>query len=98
MLVGWLIGKMSWMVASRRDTISQIVLVWLIATVIGLGQLNHLVVGSVEVLSGVFAAEDITAADFGRFLLFTTLGNAAGGTFFVAAIEYSFAIGGKMPG
>ncbi len=97
-LAGWLMGLMSWMVAASRDTISQIVLVWLIATVIGLGRLHHVVVGSVEVLSGLFAAEGISAADYGRFLLFTTLGNAAGGTFFVAVIKYSFAIEGKMPG
>jgi formate-nitrite transporter family protein len=97
-LAGWLMGLMSWVVAASRDTISQIVLVWLIAAVIGLGRLNHVVVGSVEVLSGVFAAEGISAADYGRFLLFTTLGNAAGGTFFVAVIKYSFAIEGKMPG
>ena len=36
-LAGWLMGLLSWLVAAAADTISQIVLVWLIATVIGLG-------------------------------------------------------------
>lgn len=97
-LAGWLMGLMSWLVAASRDTISQIVLVWLIATVIGVGRLHHVVVGSVEVLAGGFAGEGVAAADYGRFLLWTTLGNAVGGSVFVALIKYSYAIWGKMPG
>jgi len=97
-LAGWLMGLMSWLVAASRDTISQIVLVWLIATVIGLGRLSHVVVGTVEVLAGVFAGEGVSGQDFGHFLLWTTLGNAVGGSVFVALIKYSYAIRGKLPG
>ncbi len=96
-LAGWLMGLMSWLVAASRDTISQIALVWLIATVIGLGRLHHVVVGSVEVLTGVFSGSGVSPADFGRFLGWTTLGNAVGGSFFVALIKYSYAIRGKWP-
>jgi hypothetical protein len=81
-----------------RDTISQIVLVWLIASVIGLGRLHHVVVGSVELLAGVFSGQRITAADYGRFLLFATLGNAVGGSFFVALIKYGYASNATIPG
>src|SRR4051812_33587717 len=35
LLAGWLMGLLSWLVAASRDTISQIVLTWLIASVIG---------------------------------------------------------------
>lgn len=97
-LAGWLMGLLSWLVAAGRDTISQIILVWLIATVIGLAGLSHVVVGTVEVLAGVFAGQGITAADYGHFLLWTTLGNILGGSFFVALIKYSYAIQGKPPG
>ena len=48
-LAGWLMGLLSWLVAAGRDTISQVVLVWLIATSIGLGHFNHIVAGSAEV-------------------------------------------------
>ena len=34
-LAGWLMGLVSWLVAAVRDTISQIVLTWMITTVIG---------------------------------------------------------------
>jgi formate/nitrite transporter FocA (FNT family) len=39
-LDGWLMGLLSWLVAASRDTISQIVLTWLIASVIGYTQLH----------------------------------------------------------
>ncbi len=93
---GWLMGLLSWLVAAARDTISQIVIVAIIATVIGLCRLHHVVVGSVEVLAGAFAGQGIGSSDFGRFLVWTTLGNAVGGTVFVAVIKYGYAISGKL--
>jgi formate-nitrite transporter family protein len=92
-LAGWLMGLLSWLVAASRDTISQIVIVWLIAATIGFAHLNHVVVGSVEVLAGVFAGEKVTWGDYGHFLLWTTLGNAVGGPFFVAIIKFGHASG-----
>ncbi len=97
-LAGWLMGLMSWLVAAGRDTISQIVLVWLIAAVIGLARLHHVVVGSVEVLAGVFAGDEaVVLGDYVRFLLWTTPGNALGGAFFVALIKYGYANKGRAP-
>jgi formate/nitrite transporter FocA (FNT family) len=87
-LAGWLMGLLSWLVAAGRDTISQIVLVWLITTCIGFAGLHHAVLGSVEVLAGVFSHQGISGMDFGRFLLWATLGNIAGGSIFVALIKY----------
>jgi len=88
-LAGWLMGLASWLVAAGRDTISQIVLVWLVTTAIGLCHLHHAIVGTVEVLAGIFAGQGITWAHFGHFLLWSTLGNAFGGFFFVSVIKYS---------
>jgi formate/nitrite transporter FocA (FNT family) len=94
-LAGWLMGLLSWLVVASRDTISQIVIVWLIATVIGFTHLHHVVVGSVEVLAGVFASKHVTLGDYGWFLLWATLGNAIGGPVFVALIKFGHASGGK---
>ena len=94
-MAGWLMGLLSWLVAASRDTISQIVIVWIVASVIGFAHLHHVVVGSVEVLAGVFAGEKVTFADYGHFLLWTTLGNAVGGPFFVAVIKFGHASDGK---
>lgn len=95
LLAGWLMGLVSWLVAASRDTISQIVLVWLITSVIGIGRLHHVVAGSVEVLAGMFAEQSVSLGEFLHFLFWTTLGNALGGSIFVALIKYNFAIRGK---
>jgi formate/nitrite transporter FocA (FNT family) len=94
LLAGWLMGLLSWLVAAARDTISQVVITLIVAGVIGFVHLHHVVVGSAEVLAGVFAGRGVTAADYGHFLLWTTLGNALGGPLFVAVIKYGHAIGG----
>ncbi len=91
-LAGWLMGMVSWLVAASRDTISQIVIVWLVTTAIGFSHLHHSIVGSVEVLAGLFAGQGITLAQFGHFLLWATLGNSIGGAVFVALVKYSHVI------
>lgn len=91
-LAGWMMGLLSWLVAAGRDTMSQIVLVWLVTTAIGLGKLHHSIVGTVEVLAAVFSQQNVTLADFGHFLLWATLGNSIGGVVFVALIKYSHVI------
>lgn len=83
MIAGWLMGLLSWVVAAGRDTISQIVVIWLITTAIGFGHFHHAVVGSVEMFAGMFSDHSITWHDFGYFLLWTTLGNALGGPIFI---------------
>jgi formate-nitrite transporter family protein len=90
-LAGWLMGLLSWLVAAGRDTISQIVVVWLITTAIGFAGLHHVILGTVEVLSGAFSGQGIHVSDIGRFLLWATLGNTFGGVFFVALIKYGHA-------
>lgn len=87
-LAGWLMGLLSWLVAASRDTIGQIFIVALVTTAIGLAHLHHAVVGTAEVLAGVFSGQGATLADFGKFLLWATLGNILGGVFFVALIKF----------
>jgi formate-nitrite transporter family protein len=90
-LAAWLMGLLSWLVAASRDTIGQIFVVWLVAFAIGFAHLHHAVVGSTEVLAGVFSGQGATMADFWRFLLPTTVGNLLGGFIFVALIKYGHA-------
>lgn len=98
LLAGWLMGLMSWLVSAGRDTIGQIFFVWLVAVSIGLGSLHHCIVGSVEVLVGVFSSGAIGAGDYAHFLGWTTAGNALGGVIFVAIMKYGHAIrGGPEP-
>ncbi|HEV2852925.1 MAG TPA: formate/nitrite transporter family protein [Thermoanaerobaculia bacterium] len=87
-LAGWLMGLLSWLVAASRDTIGQIAIVWLVTFAIGFAHLHHAIVGSTEVLAGVFSGQGATLTDFARFLGAATLGNILGGAFFVALIKY----------
>jgi formate/nitrite transporter FocA (FNT family) len=90
-LAGWLMGLLSWLVTASRDTVSQVFFVWLVMTAIGFSHLHHVIAGTAEVLSGLFAGQGVTWADFGRFLLLATLGNTLGGSFFVALLKFGHA-------
>ena len=97
-LAGWLMGLMTWLVAAGRNTISQVIFVWLLAFVIGISRLPHSIAGSVEVLLGLFAGQGITVGEFASFLLWSTIGNIVGGTVFVALLKYGHGIkGGEEP-
>ncbi|HET8702039.1 MAG TPA: formate/nitrite transporter family protein [Nitrococcus sp.] len=91
-LAGWLMGLLSWLVKAARETISQLFTIWLVASAIGLGHLHHCIVGSVEVLSGLFAGQQIGAADYWHFLIWTTLGNAIGGVLLVSILKFSHSV------
>ena len=94
-LAGWLMGLLSWLIAAADDTISRVVLVWIVTAAIGLGHLHHSIAGTVEVLAGVIAGGPggpVGWADYGRFILWATLGNALGGVVFVAIIKYRHVI------
>lgn len=43
-------------------------------------------------LSALVIGQGVTATDYGRFLLWTTFGNAVGGVIFVGVIKYSHVI------
>ena len=63
----------------------------LVTAAIGLANLHHVILGTVAVLAGAFAGQGVGAEDFGRFLLWATLGNAPGGVVFVALVKYGLA-------
>jgi len=97
MLAGWLMGLLSWLVTAARDTISQIAIVWVVTSVIGVAHLPHCIAGTAEVLAGLFAGQHVGVADYGHFLLWSTTGNAIGGVIFVAVIKYSHVIRSETP-
>jgi formate-nitrite transporter family protein len=88
-LAGWLMGLLSWLIAAGRDTISQIVFVWIITGAIALGHLHHAITGSLDVMAAMFMGGDIPLTAFFRMLLLTTAGNALGGVVFAVLIRYS---------
>lgn len=87
-LAGWLMGLLAWLVAASRDTISQILIIWIITTCIGLAGLAHSIVGNIEVAGGLFSG-NISFVQYINFLIPVTLGNIIGGVFFVGILKYS---------
>jgi len=90
-IAGWLMGELAWLLAAGRDTISQILFVFIVTTAIGFLNLHHSIAGTVEVLAGVITSPTLTLKDFLHFLLLSSLGNACGGVIFVAIIKYGHA-------
>lgn len=88
-LAGWLMGVLSWLITGGRDTISQVVFIWIIAVAIGLGGLHHVVTAAVEVWAGVLVDDSIGWIAAAQFLAWVTLGNAIGGIVFAASVRFS---------
>lgn len=85
---GWLMGLMAWTVVASRETISQIAMVIFTAFVIGIAGLHHSIAGSIEVLTAIFAGTQVQFQDFAVFLGVSVIGNAIGGTIFVAVLKF----------
>ncbi|CAA9432386.1 MAG: Inner membrane protein YfdC [uncultured Rubrobacteraceae bacterium] len=85
---GWLVALMAWMVAASRDTISQAFFIYVLAFLIPASGLVHCIAGSSEVLMSVFASEVPFTEYLVGFLVPATLGNAVGGVFLVALLNY----------
>lgn len=89
---GWLMGLVSWLVAAAQSTMGRVFFVWLCTALIAFAHFPHSIAGTVEVLMGTFASPAITLVEYGRFLLIATVGNAIGGTVFIALLRYSHVV------
>jgi formate/nitrite transporter FocA (FNT family) len=87
-IAGWLMGLLSWLVASSQETISRIFMIILVTSTIGIGGLHHSIVGSIEVFVGLLVDPTISIMDYVRFEAISILGNALGGVFFVGILKY----------
>ena len=88
-MAGWLMGLLSWLMNSSKDTISRIFMIILVTSTIGIGGLHHSVVGSIEVFTGLITSAEITIKEYLQFQGLATLGNIIGGVFFVAIVKFS---------
>ncbi len=87
-LAGWLMGLLSWLLSSATETVSRIIIIFIITATMSFTGLHHSIIGNVEVFSGMITSESIQFLDYIRFQSFALLGNAVGGAFFVALLKY----------
>lgn len=90
-LAGWLMGLLTWLVGAAKETIPQLLIVVIVTGSIGFAGLHHAIAGAVEGMFGVFSGSETLGA-FLAFLIWITIGNAFGGTVFVAVLKYAHAV------
>ncbi|AVR46362.1 formate transporter [Christiangramia fulva] len=87
-LAGWLMGLLSWLVTSSRETIGEIFIIYLITAVMGFAGLHHSIIGNIEIFSGMLVSPDIDLFIYLKTLFLSIIGNAVGATVFVALLKY----------
>lgn len=87
-LAGWLMGLLSWLLTSSKDTVSRILIIYMITAIMGFTGLHHSIVGNVEAFSGLIVSSAIDFWEYLRFIGLALLGNGIGGVVFVALLRY----------
>ncbi len=91
---GWLIALMVWLLPVAEA--GRIWIIVLLTYLVGLGQLSHVIAGSVDAIYTVAAGRHTWAEYVFHFLLPTLAGNCVGGVTMVAALNYAqVAAGGQ---
>jgi formate/nitrite transporter FocA (FNT family) len=84
---GWIIALVAWMVTASHWTIGQVVIVWLLTLLVGLGHFAHCIATSGEIFSAVFTGA-IPIWAYVRWIVPATAGNIVGGVFIVSLLNW----------
>jgi formate/nitrite transporter FocA (FNT family) len=87
-LAGWLMAIGAWTILSTHSTSSQIMCIYIATFLIGIGGFHHSIAGSVELFIGYLMSPDMTLMTITPVILLALLGNAIGGSIFVALLNY----------
>lgn len=85
---GWLMGLLTWLVSSIVNSITRVLIIFMITAIIGFGGFHHSIVGNVEVFGALLYSDSISFLDYIRFLGLALLGNGIGGAIVVALFKY----------
>ncbi|WP_084813514.1 formate/nitrite transporter family protein [Desulfogranum japonicum] len=88
-LAGWLMAIGAWLVLVSPPGFSQMLCIYIVTFLIGLGGLHHSIAGSVEILTAIYMSEHFTFLDGARFIGLSMVGNLIGGSVFVAGFNFS---------
>lgn len=89
MLAGWLMALGSWLILSMSTSSSQILGIYIVTFLIGIGGLHHSIAGSAELFTVLMMSHAITDIQVIHTLFFAIIGNLVGGSFFVAILNYA---------
>lgn len=84
---GWLIALMVWLLPTAES--SQVWIIVIVTSLVGLGELSHIIAGSVEALYAVTTGAASWGAYWIKFMIPTLMGNILGGVSLVAALNHA---------
>lgn len=86
---GWLMTMLTWLLVAAEGFGSRLVLIWIMGTLIVLGQFNHVVISAAEVFIGMLLGADVTVVEWLQYNFVPALaGNIIGGVVFVTLLFY----------
>jgi formate/nitrite transporter FocA (FNT family) len=88
-LAGWLMAMGAWLMLSTSDTTAQMLLIYTVTFLIGIGGLHHSIAGSAELLTAYAVGLPIGAGQIARTIGLSLVGNLIGGSMFVAVLNYA---------
>jgi formate/nitrite transporter FocA (FNT family) len=87
-LAGWLMALGGWLVLATTPALSQIICIYIVTFLIGLGGLHHSIAGSIEMFTALLISDHFSLLQGLRFISLAMLGNLIGGSVFVATLNY----------
>ena len=86
-VTGFLLALVAWLVEASETATGQIIVIFVLTFLVGLGGFDHCIATTVEALSALLDGP-LAFGDLAGWLAVTTAGNIAGGVLIVAAINY----------
>jgi formate/nitrite transporter FocA (FNT family) len=89
-LAGWLMALGGWLLLATPPDVSQIVVIYMVTFLIGLGGLHHSIAGATELMVARFTGAEVPLGGAAATIGLAVLGNLAGGALFVAVLNYGY--------
>ncbi len=91
---GWIIATVAWLVSGSHSITGSVMIIWMLAFVVGLGNFAHCIAASGEVFAAILTGRAPWIA-FPEWFLPAVAGNICGGVGMVTLLEYGQVIIGK---
>ena len=91
---GWIIATVAWLVSGSHSITGSVMIIWMLAFVVGLGNFAHCIAASGEVFAAILTGRAPWLA-FPMWFLPAVAGNICGGVGMVTLLEYGQVIIGK---
>jgi formate/nitrite transporter FocA (FNT family) len=86
---GWLMTTLTWLLVAAVGFGPRMAMIWVIGTLIVLGQFNHVIISAAEIFIAMLLGADITVGDWmTRNFLPALTGNIIGGLVFETLLQY----------